>query len=703
MERISRFRALVLLVFFCVILGLFGMKLFSLQIIETDPNTDNTTKFETITRVKAARGDILDRNGNILVGNRASYDLVFNHYVITSSNGPNQSLMRLIEKCAELGIEYIDHFPITEQAPFEYTLDNYTTAWRNYFQKYLKEREIDSDISAPLLVKALRTRYKIPEEWTDEQARAVLGLRYEFDLRGVANLANYTFMEDVKDTHLSELLELNIPGLMVESSTVREYHTHYAAHILGTMGAMTESQWQKINAAYEEGTGDKYYMDAQIGQSGFEAAFEKYLHGIDGQRRDIVSKDGAIISQEYDEGKEPRAGNNIETTIDLGIQMVAEDALADIIAYLQDPEQNPPADGGHDVEGAAVVVMEVKTGDVLACASYPTYDMMTYKEDYDKILETDFDPLYNRALLGQYAPGSAYKMTTLIAAMNHGLYQAGDEIEDMGSFDKYIEDGFSPDCLVYSSYGVTHKNVDAEKALECSCNYFFYELGDRMSGHVEYLDETAKALGLGEPTGVELNENIGYRANKETKALFYTGFNSGFFTGDLILASIGQSENRFTPMQLCVYASTLANKGTRMKATFLSRVVSSDYRELVLDNKPVIVSTLAISEETYQAYLNGMKRVVKGGDNEGTARNTMAGMTIEIAAKTGTAQSGRLGSDDGSFVCFAPADNPEIAIAVFGEKAAHGSTLGRVAKTIIEYYFDTDEVGDVVVYENQIG
>ena len=466
MERVSRVRAWMLLVFFLLILVLFSARLFNLQIIETKGDTDNTEVFTTLTRVKAARGDILDRNGNILIGNRASYDLVFNHYVITSADNTNQHLLRLVNKCRELGIDYLDHFPVTKERPFEYTIDDYTTAWRGYFQSYLYERGMDSDISAPLLVDILRERYKIPKDWTDADARAVVGMRYEFDLRGVVNLPTYTFMEDVSDENLAAILELNIPGLRPESSTVREYYTPYAAHILGTMGAMTADQWETVNAAQKEG-GPKYYMDAQVGQSGFESAFESYLHGEDGMRIDEVDKTGAIISQEYRVGDEPRAGNNVETTIDINLQIVAEDALADQIAYLQDPTRNTSGDG-NDVEGAAVVVMKVKTGEILACASYPTYNLQTYNEEYDKILEQDFDPLFNRAFHASYPPGSTYKMCTLIAAMEHGLVTPDEIITDGGIFLTYKEDFFTPTCLIWSNYRYTHGDLVAWQALMVS-------------------------------------------------------------------------------------------------------------------------------------------------------------------------------------------------------------------------------------------
>ena len=290
MERLTRFRAGALLGLFGFIMLLYAVRLFDLQIIKTDGNTDNTTLYSTVTTVRAARGDILDRNGKVLVGNRASYDLVFNHFVIKSADNRNEYLYTLLKKCEELQVEHQDHLPVTMSRPFEYTLDQYSTAWQGYFQDYMIDCSWDPDITAPLLIEKMRERYKIPETWTEEEARAVIGLRYEFDLRGVSNLASYVFISDVSSDNLAALLELNTPGLMVESSTVREYHTTYGAHILGYMGSMDAEDWAK----YKE---QKYSMDAQIGQAGFEEAFEEYLHGIDGSRLDKSVTDQVITEQ----------------------------------------------------------------------------------------------------------------------------------------------------------------------------------------------------------------------------------------------------------------------------------------------------------------------------------------------------------------------------------------------------------------------
>ena len=691
MERISRVRAFILLAFFGLILLFYSGKLFSVQLVENKGDTNNAKTYTSYTTVKGTRGDLLDRNGNVLVGNRASYNLVFNHYVIKGTEGRNEYLLTLLERAEELDLEYVDHFPISKTRPFEYTLEEYSSAWQGYFQKYLTGRDLDSDMTAPMLIEVLSERYDLPLEWTQEEARAVIGLLYEFDLRSLegVGVANYIFIEDVADSDLAELVELGIPGMMVEPSTVREYHTSYAAHILGYVGAMDATQWEYYKDI------DGYNMDAVIGQSGLEKAFEEYLHGVDGTRMDVVAADGTIISQKYLKGKEPQGGNHVETTIDKEVQIVTEDALADLADWLRDPIQNPSGDGD-DVEGLAAVVMEVKTGDILAMASYPTYDLSTFRENYAELLETDGDPLINRAIQGIYPPGSTYKMSTLISAMENGKLAPNETIHTRGKFTKYESTGFAPTCLAWPN---SHGTIDATVAIQKSCNCFFYELADRMS--INMMDETAKAFGLGEKTGVELDEKVGYRSNPDTKKELFKGSDAYFTVGDRVNTGIGQAENRFTPMQLCVYACTLANRGVRYKATLLNRVVSDDYSELIVDNTPEIVSTFEISDTTYETYMTGMKMVanVSGG----TGYSKLKDCVVEVAAKTGTAEHGlgRKYSDHGAVVCFAPADDPQIAIAIYGEKAAHGSTLGMAAASIINAYFSGDE-STVTSAENQL-
>lgn len=712
MERMTRLRARILLGLFAFIMVLYAMRLFNLQIISTDGNTDNTTYYTTVTTVRAARGDILDRNGKVLVGNRASYDLVFNHFVIKSADNRNEYLYTLLKKCEELGVEHQDHLPVTMTRPFEYTLSDYSTAWQGYYQNYMSDRSWDPDVTAPLLIEKMRALYKIPAEWTEEEARAVIGLRYEFDLRGVTKLPSYVFISDVDSENLAAILELNTPGLMVESSTVREYHTTYGAHILGYMGAMTDAEWQENQKL-------GYSMDADVGKSGFEQAFETYLHGIDGQRLDKVTKEGTIVSQQYLEGKEPVAGNNVETTIDIDLQKVAEDALAKRMKELTDPNINTGGEGeGIDAQGAAVVVMKVKTGEILACASYPTFNLATMKEDWDAINSDDLKPLFNRAFGATYAPGSTYKMCTLVAAMENvygptnpkagqPIYAPGETIYDTGVFSHDDFPDFHPTCLFYSSSYGSHGDLTAQDALKVSCNLFFYELGYRMT--IDMMDETAKGFGLGEPTGIELTEKVGWRANEASKKASYkNSADAAWNGGDRVLCAIGQSENRFTPLQLAVYTCTLANQGTRYRATFLNRVTSSDYRTLVYSNSPEVVSKMNISDTTYNTYVDGMRRVVTmiggtattcfGGPKD--EDNTQWPSKITVCAKTGTAQHSSGGSDHGVFVCFAPMEDPQVAIAIFGEKTAHGSSMAPVAEPILKAYFEMVDASEVYTYEN---
>ena len=692
MERITRFRVGLVLAFFCVVLGIYALKLYDLQLIQTGGSVDNTKTFTTYTTVKAARGEILDCNGNVLVTNRASYDMVFNHYVICSAEDTNGRLLQLVELCRKLDVEYIDHFPVTKTAPFTDTRSDYNSAWQGYFQKYLtKKGNLDSDISAPLLIKKLREQYKIPETWSEVDARAVIGIRYELDLRqGITNLSNYIFLEDVDNHTLSGILELSVPGLKAEASTVRKYNTQYAAHILGYVGPVTAKQWE---STYKNKEG--YSLDAMVGQSGFEMVFEEYLHATDGVRVDITTVDGTVVDSYYT--VKPKAGQNVEVSIDLSVQSTAEKQLEALIVGLRkageglaEGEEMPD---GADAEGGAVVVMNVKTGQILACASYPTYDLSTFREDYNKLLETDYAPLYNRALLATYPPGSTYKMSMVIAGIDSGSVDKDTIIWDDGVYTKYSDSGYTPKCLHYTKYGYGHGEVNAMLALRDSCNYYFYAVADKMS--IADMDAIAKSLGLGEKTGVELQEHQGHRANDQTHMEL---FGNKMSPGDKIAASIGQSENRFTPMQLCVYTATLANRGVRYSATFLNRVLSADYSAVTHQYQPEIVSKLEISDEAFSAYTEGMRLVV----TEGTGTRYFKNYPIAVAAKTGTAEHGSGGSDNGAFVCYAPYDDPEIAVVVYVEKGGHGSTVAQVAKSVTDVYFAEILSGDTNAGENQI-
>ena len=689
MERITRFRALAMLLAFALILGLFGGRMYAVQMLDAGNIVADSDTYTTYYTVKAARGELLDRNGNVMVGNRATYNLVFNTFVLTNTKGANDHLLRLVKMARELGVDYIENFPVTETRPYEYTLSEQSAAWQGYFQDYLWYLEIDSDISASRLMEELRKLYKIPESWSDADARAVIGLYYELMLRtDITNLSSYVFLEDVPDDILNAILELNVPGLDAAASTTREYYTTYAAHILGTISAMNSDDWK----VYKE---KGYKMDDKIGKSGLEKAFEEYLHGTDGRLARVVDKNGNIVSQYYT--KEPVAGHNVETSIDLGLQIVAEETMRQIHETLTTTNGTDGGGNGADIQGMACVVMDTRTGEVLACASYPSYDPATYNKLYNELMEDPLKPTRNRALMEAYPPGSTFKVAMSIAGLESGKIDRYTQIRDDGVFTKYP--GSSPKCLVYSRTGGTHGYLDVAGALRVSCNYFYYKLGDWMDW--EDVDSVVKSLGLGEHTGIELGENIGQRANAETKKKNYSGSDANWYAMDQVLASIGQSDHRYTPMQLCAYASAVANKGTRYAATFLKRVVSADYSELVEENTREILSVTKMSPETIAAVYDGMHQVTSASGGSGVS--AFRGFDIEVCGKTGTAEHETGGSSNGAFICFAPMDDPEIAVAVYGEKAGSGAYMARVARAVLDAYFGADETSDAETYENKVG
>ena len=689
MERITRFRALAMLLAFALILGLFGGRMYAVQMLDAGNIVADSDTYTTYYTVKAARGELLDRNGNVMVGNRATYNLVFNTFVLTNTKGANDHLLRLVKMARELGVDYIENFPVTETRPYEYTLSEQSAAWQGYFQDYLWYLEIDSDISASRLMEELRKLYKIPESWSDADARAVIGLYYELMLRtDITNLSSYVFLEDVPDDILNAILELNVPGLDAAASTTREYYTTYAAHILGTISAMNSDDWK----VYKE---KGYKMDDKIGKSGLEKAFEEYLHGTDGRLARVVDKNGNIVSQYYT--KEPVAGHNVETSIDLNLQIVAEETMRQIHETLTTTNGTDGGGNGADIQGMACVVMDTRTGEVLACASYPSYDPATYNKLYNELMEDPLKPTRNRALMEAYPPGSTFKVAMSIAGLESGKIDRYTQIRDDGVFTKYA--GSSPKCLVYSRTGGTHGYLDVAGALRVSCNYFYYKLGDWMDW--EDVDSVVKSLGLGEHTGIELGENIGQRANAETKKKNYSGSDANWYAMDQVLASIGQSDHRYTPMQLCAYASAVANKGTRYAATFLKRVVSADYSELVEENTREILSVTKMSPETIAAVYDGMHQVTSASGGSGVS--AFRGFDIKVCGKTGTAEHETGGSSNGAFICFAPMDDPEIAVAVYGEKAGSGAYMARVARAVLDAYFGADETSDAETYENKVG
>ncbi len=659
-----------------VMVGVFFAALYKLQVEQGDENRKSSRSYTYYTTAAAARGSIFDRNGNVLVSNRVSYNAALISFVLYSGDNINGTLLSLTELCRDNGIDYIDTLPITRERPYTYTTDELSSSWQGYYRAFLRYMDLDGDMTAENLIHRLKGKYRIPDDYTEEQARAVIGLRYELSVRNTVNsLGNYVLAKDLNATQLAALTEQNIPGLTIETTTVREYHTQYAAHLLGRVGPMDPDEY----AALKD---DGYAMNAQIGKEGAEAAFESYLKGTDGTRVTTVSSTGQVLEEYY--LSEPSAGGNVYLTIDIGLEEAMEKALADAIESLRAGSLS--SGEGTDAAGGAAVAINVNTGELLGAASYPSFDLSTYSAMFNELNADEYAPLYNRFLSATYPPGSTYKMVTTIAAIDSGVINANTTIEDKGRYEYY--ETYQPTCLLFSRYGLTHGTINVMQALAASCNYYFYDVGRRTG--IQNIDAVARALGLGESTGIELPEKTGSRDNPE----YRRAHGSDWYDGTTLAVSIGQGDNAFTPLQLACYTGALATGGTRYRATMLKRVVSAGYEDILYEMTPEVASTLEISQEAFDAYSTGMRMAVT--DSVLGTATYFKDYDIAVAAKTGTAQHGSGGSDHAAFVCYAPYENPEIAVAVYVEKGAQGGYLASVAEAVFDYYFSQSQTTELL-------
>lgn len=617
-----------------------------------------TTKYTEI--ISAGRGEILDRNGEKLVTSRATYNISLSRDALRASGKANDIIQQMITLASENGIEHNDTFPVTEGAPYEYIIDM-PTQQRTRLDRYFDFFSIDHNISASDFIVWLKQHYGISYTVGVAEARLIIGVRYELETRVLVNISPYVFAEDVPLDFVTSISGMSLPGVSVTTGSVRTYSTDYAAHLLGYTSFMSPEEYEKYKDL-------GYPMDAFIGKSGAESAFETYLHGVDGSRTVQTTADGAIVSEAITPAV---PGNNVYLSIDIGLQEVAENALADVIANL-----NLMREEGQKAVGGAVVVTEVGTGQVLALSSYPTFDIKTRLQNNTALSADASAPLFNRATQGTYNPGSTFKPVTALAALRAGTITRWTKIEDQGQYTKYKS--YQPRCWLYtaSKGGATHGSLDLVGAIANSCNYYFYLVGDQ-TGPTR-IAQAAYDFGFGEKTGIEVYEEKGIVATPDTKKAI-TGEN--WWDADTLLVAIGQGINGFTPVQLANYTATVADGGTLYDMTLLKAVKTSDYTATVLEQKPTVRSTIAESE--FVAYLGeGMKAVAQYG----TARDVFGKYSVPVAAKTGTVQTGA-DFNDGVFICYAPADNPKVAISVVVEKGGSGAAIMEIARIVLDEYF----------------
>ena len=706
-------------------LGVYLVVLFNIQVVHHEDYLALSN--QTITRVEnvtASRGIITDRSGQTLVSNQYAYSLTFDTSLLKSGTNQNDAILRLVQLCRDQNVEWDDNLPLSYSTPFTFTVDDLTNTQKGYFFGFLRslkpaqdmienfvkshpelmkpaktddaaqaegENTADTDdastpkapdldnfdtaqLTSALLLQMgftpeqimdwLRDDFKIDADCTDTDARLIAGVRYELQLRKLGvNNNPYTLAENVDVAFCSLISDGEFQGAKVSRSSTRAYETTYAAHVLGLVGSISDY----TDELKEQG----YKRSDTIGISGAEAAFEEYLRGSDGKRVTSVNSDGKITGEYYK--VEPRSGYTVELTLDLDLQQSVEDTLAAKVDQLNKKD-------GLTNRGAAAAVIKVGTGEILALASCPTYDLSTYRKDYNELSADPAKPIFNRATSSPYAPGSTLKPATAVAALESGVTTTTETIFDPGYW-KYPSATWENQTNCWKRSG--HGRMNVTSAITNSCNTYFMEMGYRMG--LDTLNEYYSAFGLGKPTGIEIGENTGSQAVNENGQ------------DQAPWAAFGQANQEYTPLQLANYIATLVSGGKHCPAHLLKSVKSYDNSEIIATGSTEPLNTMNISDSTLQAVKKGMLGYTTNG---GSVAVPFQNCVVSAGAKTGTAQIG--GSmKNGVFVAFAPYDDPEIAVALVLEKADAGAVLASTAVDIINAYFSREDTASIVP-ENQL-
>lgn len=647
------------------------VQLFNLQIVKgQEYREQSNTRLTRESVLKAARGNILDRTGNPIVSNSMGFRLDL-YKTKVDNQTLNDTILKIINILEKNGDKYADNLPITVQ-PFAFTSqdDEYVKNWK-------KKNKIDENASAEDCFYILKKKYEIQSDDINE-ARKIMAIRYEISQNGYSSTKAVEICSNLSRASSLELSEKNtdFAGIDIVTEPIISYTSgSLASHILGTVG--------KIKQEELNGKEDTYTMNDIIGKTGIQYVFEDLLKGKNGIRQIDMDIEGTVTGEYI--AKEAIAGSDVVLTIDSNVQAITEKALKDNIIKI--------STGGFssrsDADAGAVVVMNVKTGEILAMASYPDYEPQLFvngisNEKYEEYSKGS--ALFNRAISGTYAPGSIFKMVTAIAGLESGVINTKTTINDTGVY-PYAH---RPVCWYYTEYGRGHGYLNVSQAIKHSCNYFFYEVGNRIG--IDTLEKYAKYFGLGKKTNVELpSEATGVVASRKRA----DEENRTWYLGETLSASIGQSYNNFTPIQMAKYISMLANGGKNIDVTLVKTVIDSNGYQMSKQeideyvNKKLNLksdeenSNLNISQDNLKAILEGMKGVTS--ESGGTAYSTFSKFNVEVAGKTGTAQVGN--KTNGWFAGFAPYDDPEIAIVVVVENVTHGGYTAEVAKDIFAEYF----------------
>ena len=646
-------------------------QLFNLQIIHgAEYRETSNVRLTRESVLKADRGNIKDNTGTLLAGVEAQNTIVL-YKTKVSNQVLNDTILRLINLLSQNGDKYVDNF-LMDVNPYRFKLTEEESQ-----KKWKKANNINEDATAEETFNYFKKKYEITTD-NVEDARKIMAIRYEISYQGYSNTKSIQIAQNISRNTLLEIKERNsdFPGVEITEEPKRVYPLgNTASHIIGRIGRIEEEELK--------GNEDTYDQNDIIGKSGIEYVFEEFLKGKNGVKQIDMDVEGTITNEYI--AKEAVAGNDVILTIDSKLQATAEQALKNNIERIANGAfgKASPADAG------VAVVLNVKTGEVLAMASNPDYDPSAFVNGIDEntwtyYINGDTKPLENKAISAMYSPGSTYKMVTALAGLETGAITTTDKIRDTGIYRKYNS---SWKCWKISGHGY----LDVSNAIERSCNYFFYELGDRVG--IDTLAKYSYYLGLGHKTGIELKGEIpGVLASNEIAKQENRVWNPG----ETISAAIGQSYNTFTPIQMAKYVAMVANRGKKLDVTIVKSIIRPDGSEIPrneyeskvsekLGLTPDNTEEMSFNETNIQAILEGMRGVTS--ESGGTAYSTFRDFDIEVGGKTGSAQTGVEGKTNAWFVGFAPFDNPEIAIVVFVRNGGSGGYTAEVARDIIAQYF----------------
>ena len=655
------------------------IQLFNLQIIHgAEYRQESNTRLTRESVLEAARGEILDRSGSVLVTSGQKFNLELYKSKI-DTNTLNNTILKIINVLEKNNVDYTDSFPVNIE-PFEFTISGETlTSWK-------KNNNLDENDTAEEAFYKFKEKYKI-ENQNISEARKIIAIRYAIVKEGYSSTKSIVIAKDIPREAVAEFTENGdeFPGINISVQPVRQYKEgNLASHILGYASKISDTEYQEKK--------DTYDQNDIIGKTGTEYIFEEYLKGKKGTKQIDMAVDGTITAEAVE--NEAVAGSNVVLTIDSKLQKITEEALKDNIEKIR----NGGFGKSYDAKGGSCVVMNVKTGEVLAMASYPDYNPQSFadgisNEEWKSYSENKSYPLLNKCIQSAYEPGSIYKMVTAIAGLESGNITLAEKINDTGVYKKY---GTDWKCWYYTDYHTGHGYLNVIGAIQKSCNFFFYETADRMG--IDTLDKYAKYFGLGTKTGIELPSEVsGTLASKE----YVKSINSTWNPGDTINAAIGQGYNKFTPLQMAKYISMVANGGNKIDVSIIKNIQNPDGTEVSKEEiNKFVKEKLGISNDEEDENINlnseyinavkeGMRSVTSG--EAGTAYVRFKDFNIAVGGKTGSAEAGRdaNGGDivNAWFAAFAPYDNPEIAVVVMVENGGHGNYTAEAVRNIMAEYF----------------